>query len=392
MVGVGKRMPLTAIQSRIAAFESLANPKVSPSPSPPNLGRKTSLIDLQDWVVDHPLAPPLPPRKQSLTVEHTYPPLNGHAPASSISSFHSVSLSDPTAATESDAVSLGESYEEVSTPSIITSPATQRNISIDWERAMAKQKQAPPKLPQRPSPSPSRTPSSSSIPSISRKPPPPPPRSSASASDRASIHSTVSTSTATSSTSTVRSAPHLKSKRPTPVPPAARLRYDALFNANIIQRRKADLLKPKEKPALLSPAEARGASRRARAGWRGLSVDLITSGPDDPVAGSSQARDDDDEVSDVVGPAEKLEGHLVRTIWRRSRLGRKVLREVWNECDPDSTGSLNRDQFATGMWRLDEELRRAQLHALKSTNTATRSPSLFKSPPPPIPSRKPILR
>ena len=32
-----------------------------------------------------------------------------------------------------------------------------------------------------------------------------------------------------------------------------------------------------------------------------------------------------------------------------------------NECDPDGTGSLDRDAFARGMVRIDEELRKAQL-------------------------------
>ena len=32
-----------------------------------------------------------------------------------------------------------------------------------------------------------------------------------------------------------------------------------------------------------------------------------------------------------------------------------------NECDPDGTGSLDREAFVRGMARIDEELRRAQL-------------------------------
>jgi hypothetical protein len=32
-----------------------------------------------------------------------------------------------------------------------------------------------------------------------------------------------------------------------------------------------------------------------------------------------------------------------------------------NECDPDDTGSLDREAFVRGMGRIDEELRRAQL-------------------------------
>ncbi|KAG6854703.1 hypothetical protein C0991_002415 [Blastosporella zonata] len=562
-------MPSTAIQSRISAFESLNSssplkspslkspslntpssypkslnspsfpqkplshkpppPKpVSRSPSPPNLGRKTSLIDLKDWIVDDgpssiddrtptqhqfvpPLinlespprpkptvpagtAPPLPPRKpsytslksvasslsshsvsasphpshrsDSLTVDHhTYPPLKidadshsrntpGHAPASSISSFHSVSLSsdtDPTTpgsatfistypmdrdpelkyASEADTASLADSYEEVSTPSV-ASPVTERIISLDWEKAMARRKQVPPKLPQRPSPtlsfsstsihstlnSPPLKPqsTSSSAPgspayraslsspspsstlgtgSLTRKPPPPPPSRS---SDRSSILSTATSYSASSNSHSSQghsgysarsiNSIQLKSKRPTPVPPAARVRYESVFNANVIQQRKAEKQKAKEKPTLLSPAEARGTSRRA-AGWRGLSVDLITGGNDE---GPPQ---DDDEVSEVVGPTDKLEGRLIKTIWRRSRLGRRTLGAIWHECDPDGTGSLMRDQFAKGMWRVDEELRRAQIQALKSTSATSlgsqRSRAGYNIPPP-LPKHKPILR
>ncbi|KAG6851303.1 hypothetical protein H0H93_011739 [Arthromyces matolae] len=524
---------------------------VSPSPSPPNLGRKTSLIDLKDWIIDDgpesprkhfgndgrtptrhdfdrqpqliapliqlelesppkakPVAsptvkPPLPPRKpsytslksvssstsshsvpasprpppprrlDSLTVDHTYPPLkidvesrsrnsSGHAPASSISSFHSVSLSsdtDPSTpgsvspnhistfpmdldsdhkhASDIDSVSLGESYEEVSTPPV-TSPATERYISRDWEMAMANRRQVPPRHPQRPNSNTSNSSSSiqtilksqppkrdssssstlgspglrasvSSVSSISststlsggpmiRKPPPPPPsRSSDRSSDRLSIQSTATSFSISSSQghagSNSRSATtsHLKVRRPTPVPASARLRYDAVFNANIVQRRKAEKQKAKEKPALLSPEQARGTSRRA-AGWRGLSVDLIT-GEDIAVPGSSQ---DDAEVDEDVGPMDRLEGNLVKTIWRRSRLSRRTLGEIWYECDPDGGGSLTRDQFAKGMWRVDEELRRAQLQALKTTSTGSlgslRANGRSALKPPPIPQRKPILR
>ncbi|KAF5380878.1 hypothetical protein D9615_004125 [Tricholomella constricta] len=568
-------MPSTAIQSRISAFESIANSSkssqlrkpqpngrvfetplsppfaarqptpASPSPSPPNLGRKTSLIDLKDWIVDDgpssphtngfkhygsgigngedngrtpthqgfeskkkliaPLinlespprpkykvsptlaakAPPLPPRKpsyaslksvasmpsagssngphrsDSLTVDHTYPPFNldplsrsrnssGHAPASSISSFHSVSLSsdtDPSTpgsassnfiatfpidrereqryGSEADSVSLDESYEEVSTPSI-SSPATERIITLDWEKAMAKRKPVPPKLPQRPSltsisssssikaalksPPPKRQSSSSStcgspgfrasVSSVSSSstvangaigrcaPPPPPSRNS----DRSSIQSLSSSYSHSSQGHNGYTRPlsnlHLKTKRPTPVPAAARVRYESVFNTNVIQQRNAEKEKAKERPALLSPTEARG-TRRA-AGWRGLSVDLITGGDD---VAATPSTHDDGEVH-VVDNLDKLEGYLIKTIWRRSRLDRRRLADIWNECDPSGTGSLTRDAFVKGMWRIDEELRRVQTQALKSTSATSLGSlrgrgALFK---PPILKPKPILR
>lgn len=419
----------------------------SPSPSPPNLGRKTSLIDLKDWVVDDgptptqkaftPLItlgspprpkpkpanlsaafktpPQLPPRKpsytslksvpsrqDSLTVEHAhrYPPLaldlnsrpknsSGHVQSSSVSSFHSVSLSSDTDPStpgsvanfiatfpmdeehhrkngDADSISLSESYEEVSTSSL-ASPATERLITLDWEKAMAKRKVIPPKLPERPKSATTRVTHQRSTPShshpISRTastsgsspsspdirpaispasssstlaytprraaPPPPPSRSS----DRSSIQSTATTNSYSSSSQShhsranpVPSVVNPKVKRPTPVPLGVRKRYEVVFNANIIQRRKAEKRRLEEKPTHLSPVEAR--ARRA-AGWRGLSVDLITG--DDSLSAQPQepVRHDGDKVDQEVDQDEKLEGPIVRLIWERSRLDSARLSDIW---------------------------------------------------------------
>lgn len=40
-----------------------------------------------------------------------------------------------------------------------------------------------------------------------------------------------------------------------------------------------------------------------------------------------------------------------------------------NECDPTQSGSLDMDSFVKGMWRIDEELRRAQSQLLKSATS-----------------------
>ncbi|KIJ35711.1 hypothetical protein M422DRAFT_87191, partial [Sphaerobolus stellatus SS14] len=48
-------------------------------------------------------------------------------------------------------------------------------------------------------------------------------------------------------------------------------------------------------------------------------------------------------------------------IWKASKLPKARLRDIWNECDPDGVGSLDREGFARGMWRIDEALRAAQL-------------------------------
>ncbi|KDQ61175.1 hypothetical protein JAAARDRAFT_173762 [Jaapia argillacea MUCL 33604] len=498
--------PSTTLQSRISAFESMnsassssprsppkfppkvsvnlletpipasalsfspiipSTPKpttVSPSPSPPNLGRKTSLIDLKDWVVEDgpgghlhnghtngkvtsnstgssarlpsdsilpsrpntaPLinlesppksrirAPPLPPRKpsynslrtasassstskprsDSLTVDHTYPPLahldtgssgsrkGGHAAASSVSSFHSISLSSdggtdvgtPTSITNHLATypmdryaasvdSLDESYENISASAISPSAAIVHN----WEK-----RPEPPKLPQRPKPPTISTPSSSPpaasaslptspratpAPSTARRPPPPPPSTtrsrpnsartsvaSTSASDRSSILS-IGTTASRTSISTFGS---IQTKRPTPIPPAARKRYESVFISNVLNRRKAS--------SPLSPAATR--NKRSAAGWRGLSVDLITNPEEHPLSPTSEAESEFEEV----GVDERLEGLIVQHIWSASKLERRKLKDIWSECDPAGQGSLDLDSFVKGMWRIDEELRRAQL-------------------------------
>lgn len=97
-----------------------------------------------------------------------------------------------------------------------------------------------------------------------------------------------------------------------------------------------------------------GRKTRQAAGWRGLSVDLITNPQEN---GAPEHADDD------VGPEEKLSGKVVKAIWKCSKLERRKLRDIWKECDPDGTGSLDREAFVKGMWRIDEDLRKAQLVA-----------------------------
>ncbi|KAI0748462.1 hypothetical protein C8Q80DRAFT_1104002 [Daedaleopsis nitida] len=484
----------------------------SPSPSPPNLGRKTSLIDLKDWIVDDgplpyvprqrppvarkppplgskpaprhvsdsivsklppPLisldsppknraAPPLPPRKpsysslnsasssssslargskphppiptatrsssDSLTVDHTYPPHSKlginipsrHVPASSISSFHSVSLSsdggtDPTtpgtansfsnhistfpadtddfdpdrgSIREPDAVSLDESFENLSVTSAV-SPSIS-SVSQDWEIYPHKRAPEPPKLPQRPTKPPASAPTSprhSPLLVPKRDGPPPPPRSrppssrnslastsAASTSDRSSILSTATSRTSVSTRSTTTSKPKLTQlTRPTPVPPAARKRYETVFNRNVIAARRVE--RAKSPPPNRKPRQA--------AGWRGLSVDLITNPENNPSSGVSNARTEPVEMD--VGAEERLDGETVRAVWKLSRLDRAMLRAIWMECDPLGSGSLDRDGFVKGMWRIDEELRKAQLHKHLAPRISNRQPKTALS-------SRPILR
>lgn len=163
-------------------------------------------------------------------------------------------------------------------------------------------------------------------------------------------------------------------------------------------RKKANgLLTPDSIPSA-SLASPGGRARRA-AGWRGLSVDLITGDPDSVAAqlnggvqkdkGKAKEESDSDSEEEedlvkvrsrlfkeksiraseqVVGKDERLEGPVVKLVWKRSGLEKRRLAEIWNECDPMQVGSLDIEGFVKGMWRIDEELRRAQAQLLKSAN------------------------
>ena len=93
-----------------------------------------------------------------------------------------------------------------------------------------------------------------------------------------------------------------------------------------MQRRRAEKQKGKERPALLSPTEARGARRAA--GWRGLSVDLIT-GDRNAEAFASRKEEDSEEVDEAVRRSDRLEGCFVKSIWVKSKLAREKLNEIW---------------------------------------------------------------
>ncbi|KAH0830686.1 hypothetical protein J3R83DRAFT_2141 [Lanmaoa asiatica] len=387
----------------------------------------------------------------SLMNEHTYPPGPhkfgasnvGHASSSSISSFHSVSLSSdgsnlevPSAkispkppsftfeadssVTDPDTASITESFENVSVPSA-ASPSTA--IPFDWEQAIGKSKTfpelEPPGLPNRPglktalivppkllARSVSASSSSTATSTKTRRPPPPPPpyqprsrpsssrasvvSTSASISDRSSILSNATTTSRTSISTrnsaqfggSVKSSPLL---RPTPVPPAARSRYESLFESAVQGRRKAE--KKVQKIKLLAPPPLLSKKGRQAAGWRGLSVDLITNPEDHPVLSSGKGLDESDgeegEELSSVAPEERLNGRIVKYIWGASCLDRKKLRSIWDDCDPQCTGFVDRDAFVRGMWRIDEELRRAQLARRTSALTAASSQRIPHRPLPP---------
>lgn len=123
-------------------------------------------------------------------------------------------------------------------------------------------------------------------------------------------------------------------------------------------------------PGAGTPSPTSVKKARKAAGWRGLSVDLITN-PDENLPslppsqpGSRRGSMESTESGGVMerGKGVRLEGAVVRRIWMCSNLDREKLRAIWNDCEGSDTGSLNVDAFVKGMWRIDEELRKARLN------------------------------
>lgn len=118
-------------------------------------------------------------------------------------------------------------------------------------------------------------------------------------------------------------------------------------------------------------------------------MDLITGGDESPVVVRLEDAQPDEVVNEDVGPDERLEGRIVKVLWKRSGLAKERLKEIWyvsvlavclsytylvicrSECDVTYQGSLDREGFVRGMWRIDEELRRAQSQALKSASAVS---------------------
>ncbi|KAI0032192.1 hypothetical protein K488DRAFT_70803 [Vararia minispora EC-137] len=430
-------VPLPTITAAVAA------PPLPPrkSSSPTSAGRSIQLPRTS------PASPPASPNLLTLPEsDHSYPPPGsrlgrGHGQASSISSFHSVSLSsdggsgnDPASPhvqtfpidhdehgnePDADADSLADSFEDVSTPSSYVANTPTLPSALLKSKPPLKPKPGsripppapipipvltqpipPPRLPQRGSSGPKQptTPSSPMPTSYTRRVPPPPPppipgplpyaprqrarSGSRPPSVRSSIQSTSTIATTVSDRSSVLSRttslsslshPTTPSPKPTPrtrlapIPPPARARYDALFVANARPR-----IRAQRRVHLTVPAQG-PSKRRANAGWRGLSIDLIPA--DNAALLEDAARDaavmkkeeQEDEVD--VPPDARLAPAVVKRIWALSRLDKARLREIWDEClDParakeQKADGLDREAFARGMWRIDEELKRARAGA-----------------------------
>lgn len=127
-------------------------------------------------------------------------------------------------------------------------------------------------------------------------------------------------------------------------------------------------------------------------------MDLITNPDDHPVLSGKEKDEEGEDLDTEVGPDERIDAFSVKLIWGMSKLEKEKLKTIWSvvsygpvlfrthvasrsECDAAGHGSLDRDAFVKGMWRIDEELRRAQF---------TRQTSRIR-PPPPIKHANPRL-
>ncbi|KAL4244796.1 hypothetical protein ABKN59_001460 [Abortiporus biennis] len=179
-------------------------------------------------------------------------------------------------------------------------------------------------------------------------------------------------------------------RRYPPIPPSALKRYEAVFVGNVIANRHSQKSQarlsssPKSKKSLGSPEKEKSnnsllappALPAARKGWRGLSVDLITSpgeggGFEDKTSvGEEKEKEKEkgkgEEVGGTVGDDERLDAYIVKLVWKCSGLRREKLKDIWVECDPNGIGSLDKSSFCKGMWRIDEELRKARQASIKA--------------------------
>jgi len=97
-----------------------------------------------------------------------------------------------------------------------------------------------------------------------------------------------------------------------------RTRYEKVFVANILYQRKQAATNQASFPK----------KQRQAVGWRGLSVDLLMN-PDGPVGNDTPKESVAEQVEDVVGPDERLDGCIIKVIWSASKLDREKLRDIW---------------------------------------------------------------
>lgn len=83
----------------------------------------------------------------------------------------------------------------------------------------------------------------------------------------------------------------------------------------------------KKKAAMLAHQTRKS---RAAAGWRGLSVDLITN-PNDYQGSPVKEKDEaeDLEVDTNIGPEDRMDAFTVKLIWGVSKLEKEKLKAIW---------------------------------------------------------------
>jgi hypothetical protein len=132
--------------------------------------------------------------------------------------------------------------------------------------------------------------------------------------------------------------------RPPPIPASAKHRYEKLFYDNVDAQKKAKLEKSQKElagllgvPGLGSPTPTSVKKARKAAGWRGLSVDLITN-PDENLpslppsqSGSRRGSIESTESGGMTerGKDDRLDAVVVRRIWICSKMDREKLRAIW---------------------------------------------------------------
>ncbi|KAF9520620.1 hypothetical protein BS47DRAFT_1335803 [Hydnum rufescens UP504] len=281
-------------------------------------------------------------------------PRLGHGHTNSTSSMMSVSLSDSDAP-ESEQQPSGSKTITVlnKTPgggdykNNTTHPANQPKVPYTPRlppRNREVNKLAPP-VPSSRKPVP-RTPNSASYPPPSY--PPPPLQPSQSSIRRVPPTPSFVPATPPFAPRPASSPSRLKVPRPTqrppPIPPAAKARYDALFDRNVHPVRPTETV---DAPIKTTPSQS-SLWGPSSSGWRGILLDKV------PSTGDNQSN------------VPRMHGKMVKAIWSCSRLDRSTLRRIWKECDPEGKGSLDKTGFSLGLWSIDRELSKTAMAASRN--------------------------
>ncbi|KAI8098976.1 uncharacterized protein BX664DRAFT_320078 [Halteromyces radiatus] len=78
-----------------------------------------------------------------------------------------------------------------------------------------------------------------------------------------------------------------------------------------------------------------------------------------------------DELFDLIQDDGYVDGMTTRTIWSKSRLSNDILAEIWQHCDQQKSGLLDRQRFIDGMTRIDAYLMKNTLASSATTSPQT---------------------